>query len=158
MKMINREDYGKINVLYGIKCYDDMLFRDEFLQLFYEGDKQNVSLLLSYEDSSDKACYQLSCEKSDRCMSGVVTKLFQLKKIASKNAYAVICGPPIMYKFVIKELLAKGIPERQIILSLERHMKCGLGKCGHCQIEDIYCCQDGPVFSYDKIKDIKGAI
>jgi NAD(P)H-flavin reductase len=63
-----------------------------------------------------------------------------------------------MYKFVITELLAKMIPERQILVSLERHMKCGLGKCGHCQIQNYYCCQDGPVFSYDKIKDIKEAI
>jgi NAD(P)H-flavin reductase len=58
-----------------------------------------------------------------------------------------------MYKFVIKELLKKEIPQRQIIVSLERHMKCGVGKCGHCQIGEYYCCQDGPVFSYDKIKD-----
>jgi NAD(P)H-flavin reductase len=63
-----------------------------------------------------------------------------------------------MYKFVIEELLNKEIPERQILVSLERHMKCGLGKCGHCQINGIYCCQDGPVFSYDKIKNIPEAL
>lgn len=63
-----------------------------------------------------------------------------------------------MYRFVIDELLKKGIPEAHIYLSLERHMKCGLGKCGHCQIDNLYCCQDGPVFNYPTIKKIKGAI
>jgi NAD(P)H-flavin reductase len=69
----------------------------------------------------------------------------------------MVCGPPAMYRFVIDELLKKGIPERQIYLSLERHMKCGLGKCGHCQIDNIYCCQNGPVFSYNELKHIRGA-
>ena len=59
---------------------------------------------------------------------------------------------------VVAELLNKRIPETQIYLSLERHMKCGLGKCGHCQINNTYVCQDGPVFCYEKIKNIRGAI
>ena len=61
-----------------------------------------------------------------------------------------------MYRFVIKELLKKNIPEHQIIVSLERRMRCGLGKCGHCQVEGIYICQSGPVFDYSQLKDFKG--
>jgi len=65
---------------------------------------------------------------------------------------------PIMYRFVLKELLGKGIPETQIYLSLERRMKCGVGKCGHCQINGLYCCQDGPVFTYAQIKGVEEAL
>ena len=63
-----------------------------------------------------------------------------------------------MYNFVIKELLSKGIPERQILLSFERNMKCGNGKCGRCQIQNLYVCQDGPVFNYEQIKNLSEAI
>ena len=87
---------------------------------------------------------------------GVITTLIPGVDIEPARTFAAVVGPPVMYKFVIKELISKGIPEHQILLSLERHMKCGNGKCGHCQIEDIYCCQDGPVFNYDKIKNIRG--
>jgi sulfhydrogenase subunit gamma (sulfur reductase) len=63
-----------------------------------------------------------------------------------------------MYRFVLIEILGKGIPENHIYLSLERRMKCGVGKCGHCQINQIYCCQSGPVFTYDQIKNVPEAL
>jgi NAD(P)H-flavin reductase len=63
-----------------------------------------------------------------------------------------------MYRFVLMEMLGKGIPETQIYLSLERRMKCGVGKCGHCQINSLYCCQQGPVFSYANIKGFEEAL
>ena len=89
---------------------------------------------------------------------GLITSLIPGVDLDPANTYAVVVGPPIMYKFVIKELTGKKIPDNRILVSLERHMKCGLGKCGHCQIHNIYCCQDGPVFVYERIKDLKGAI
>ena len=63
-----------------------------------------------------------------------------------------------MYKFVIDELKKKGLHEEQIIVSLERHMKCGVGKCGHCAIEHLYCCIDGPVFNLTEVQGLKGAL
>lgn len=160
--LLNREKYNQVTVLYGIKCYTAMLFRDEFLQLFYKGDKENIEFFLSYEDSSDQACYDLSCERSDRCMSGVVTKLFELKDVTAKNTYAVICGPPIMYKFVVKELLNRNFDPKQIYMTLERRMKCGIGKCGHCIVGSgpniKYVCKDGPVFTYWDALKTKGMI
>jgi NAD(P)H-flavin reductase len=63
-----------------------------------------------------------------------------------------------MYRFVLMEMLDKGIPESNIYLSLERRMKCGVGKCGHCQINSLYCCQDGPVFNYADIKGFEEAL
>lgn len=67
-------------------------------------------------------------------------------------------GPPVMYKFVIRELEEIGFDDSDIIVSLERRMECGVGKCGHCQIEGIYVCQEGPVFTYDSIKDLMEAL
>ena len=71
---------------------------------------------------------------------------------------AVIVGPPIMYRFVIIECLNAGIDEEHIVMSLERHMKCGVGKCGHCQINHKYVCLDGPVFTYAEARHLKEAI
>jgi len=160
--LINRDKYGTITVMYGIRCYTSMLWRDEFLQLFYEGDKNNVEFYLSYEDSSDKQCYELQCERSDRCMQGVVTKLFELKEVTPQNTYAVICGPPIMYKFVVQELMKRNFDPKKIYMTLERRMKCGVGKCGHCIIgsgKNIkYVCKDGPVFTYWDALNTKGMI
>ena len=89
---------------------------------------------------------------------GLITTLIPDVTLEPERTFAVVVGPPVMYKFVIKELLKKEIPERQILVSLERHMKCGLGKCGHCQINGIYCCQEGPVMSYERIKGIPEAL
>ena len=89
---------------------------------------------------------------------GVITTLFPRIMINPRNTVAATCGPPIMYRFVLMELLGKGIPETQIYLSLERRMKCGVGKCGHCQINELYCCQDGPVFRYADIKGFEEAL
>lgn len=160
--LMNREKYGTITVMYGIRCYTAMLWREEFLQLFYEGDKNNVEFYLSYEDPSDKQCYQLQCKRSDRCMSGVVTRLFGLKEVEPENTYAVICGPPIMYKFVVQELMKRNFDPRRIYMTLERRMKCGLGKCGHCILGSgknvKFVCKDGPVFTYWDALNTRGMI
>lgn len=136
----NRRDFGKVNILLGCKTPKDMLFGNEV------------------KDWEKRLDVNFSCtvDKSDpdwKGNVGLITSLIPGVDLNPNRTFAVVVGPPIMYKFVLKELLKKDIPERQIILSLERHMKCGVGKCGHCQIENHYCCQDGPVFSYDKIKD-----
>jgi NAD(P)H-flavin reductase len=74
------------------------------------------------------------------------------------NTYALVIGPPVMYKYVLLELQIKQIPEDRIIMSLERRMKCGIGKCGHCQINGVYVCLDGPEFSYHTLKFLSEAI
>ena len=67
-------------------------------------------------------------------------------------------GPPIMFKFVILELYARSVPSENIYMSLERRMKCGVGKCGHCQINHLYACQDGPVFRFDRLRGVGEAL
>ena len=89
---------------------------------------------------------------------GLVTGLFKDLKITPETTYCVLCGPPVMYRFVIKELKDKGISSEQIYVSLERMMRCGVGKCGHCTIGPFYCCTEGPVFCLTEIESVKEAI
>ena len=161
--LLNREDYGEIAILYGVRSYATLLFGEEFLYLFFEGDKQDVRFFLSYEDPHDKEFYELMCERSDRACAGVVTKLFELLgEVSPENTYAIICGPPIMYKFVLRELDKRNFDPRRVHMTLERRMKCGIGKCGHCIVGSgksiKYVCKDGPVFSYWDALNTKGMI
>ncbi len=160
--LMNRGSFGEVTALYGVRCYDMMLFREEFIDLFRNGDENGVNFYLSYEDKDDDRCNQLECERSDRCTHGMVTSLFSLLDEVSDETHAVVCGPPIMYRFVVKELLGRGIPPERIYMTLERRMKCGVGKCGHCIIASggsvRYVCKDGPVFTYWDALNMKGMI
>lgn len=141
----NRRDFGKVDILLGCRDPQSMLFAKE---LDYWNERIDINFLCSVDQAAPDWEGNV----------GLITQLIPGVNLDPLKTFAVACGPPVMYRFVVAELLKKGIPEDQIYLSLERHMKCGLGKCGHCQIHDVYCCQDGPVFSYSRAKNIKGAI
>ncbi len=136
----NRRDFGRVHILLGCRSPKDILFREEV-----ESWARRIDV--------DFSCTVDRADPDWKGNVGLITSLIPGVDLDPTRTFAVVVGPPIMYRFVIKELLKKGIPEKQIIVSLERHMKCGIGKCGHCQIGNYYCCQDGPVFSYDEIKD-----
>jgi len=87
---------------------------------------------------------------------GVVGSLFKKPgvHVPVDNTVAFVCGPPVMFRFVIRDLLDMGFQERNIVSTLERYMKCGVGKCGHCCIGVAYVCVDGPVFTYQQIKSL----
>lgn len=141
----NRREFGKVDILLGCRNPKEMLFGDD----------------LEFWQKRVDVNFNCTVDKGDPDWAGnigLITSIIPGITINPERAFAVVVGPPVMYKFVISELLKKKIPERHIIVSLERHMKCGMGKCGHCQIDSLdnyYCCQDGPVFSYDKIKNVK---
>ncbi|HSB79136.1 MAG TPA: FAD/NAD(P)-binding protein [Candidatus Methylomirabilis sp.] len=140
-----RGSYGRVIILYGAKTPDELLFRDE---LDAWGRRGDVEL-------------HVTVDRGDldwRGNVGVITTLFPKLSVNPRNTVAITIGPPVMYRFVLIELLGKGIPEGQIWMSLERRMKCGVGKCGHCQINGLYCCQHGPSFSYTQIKGVEEAI
>jgi sulfhydrogenase subunit gamma (sulfur reductase) len=82
-----------------------------------------------------------------------ITDAFSEANIASENTAVILCGPPVMMKVAIDKLKAKGFEDKQIFMSFERHMKCGIGKCGHCNVAGQYMCKDGPVFRYDIARD-----
>ena len=85
---------------------------------------------------------------------GLVTTVLDNTGVDYANAVAIVCGPPIMMKFVTLKLLDLGFKPPDIYLSMEKSMSCGLGKCGHCRIGKYYACKDGPVFTYEQLKDI----
>lgn len=88
----------------------------------------------------------------------MITALIPPLSFVPANTIAVIVGPPAMYHSVISELQKKGLSSDRIMVSLERQMRCGVGKCGHCTIEHFYCCQDGPVFWLNEIEHMRGAL
>ena len=89
---------------------------------------------------------------------GVVTGLCNLMNSTCDNTIMVTCGPDIMMKFVVKDLLARQFSPEQIFISLERRMSCGIKKCGNCQIGPVFVCQDGPVFRYADVKDLPESV
>jgi NAD(P)H-flavin reductase len=137
--------FGRVLILYGARNPSELLFKDELKRW---AERSDVELLLSVDRGDETWTGNV----------GVITTLFKFISIYPRNTVAVTVGPPVMYRFVLMELLGKGISEGNIYLSLERRMKCGVGKCGHCQINHIYACQSGPVFSYRDIKGLEEAL
>jgi sulfhydrogenase subunit gamma (sulfur reductase) len=132
----HRERFGKIFLLYGARSPDIMLFRDELLSL---ANVEGINTLLAVErDPSGTWKHHM----------GLLTDLFKFVEIDPARTYACIVGPPVVYKFCLRELLALKLPKDRILMSLERRMKCGIGKCGHCSIGYKYTCIHGPVFTY----------
>jgi NAD(P)H-flavin reductase len=89
---------------------------------------------------------------------GLITKLMDGMKIVGDETYAIVCGPPIMFKFVCNQLSKMGVPMHRMFVSLERRMHCGMGKCCRCNIGSTYTCVDGPVFDYWSVMNLKEAI
>lgn len=133
----NRASFKRVVLLYGTRSPEDILFRDEFDDLITRADLEcHVTV---DKDPTGNWPYNI----------GVVTSLFdKVKNLDPDNTYAAICGPPVVYKFVIDELLKLNFSKGRILMSLERMMKCGIGKCLHCSIGHKYTCIDGPIFTY----------
>jgi sulfite reductase subunit B len=140
-----RHLFGRVLLLYGARNPSELLFLDEIEAWKQRGDIE----------------IHLTVDRGDEAWTGnvgVITTLFPKVQVHPRNTIAVTVGPPVMYRFVLMELLGKGIPEGNIWLSLERRMKCGVGKCGHCQMNHVFTCQEGPAFSYAQIKPLEEAL
>jgi len=139
----NRAKYKGIQVFYGAKTPGELMYQTD---------------LRTWEKSGALECH-LTVDRTNNGWNGnvgVVGTLFKKSgvNIPVENTVAFVCGPPIMFRFVIKDLLALGFKESNIVSTLERYMKCGVGKCGHCCIGVAYICVDGPVFTYQQIKKL----
>lgn len=141
------EEFGRITILYGAKSPEEMLFKDD---------------LAAWEASARFACSRtVDRITGGDCYSGgvgLITTLIPPLEVDADRTIAVIVGPPVMYRAVIAELKKKGVVAERILVSLERQMRCGVGKCGHCSIEHLYCCQDGPVFWLNEVAHLRGAV
>jgi sulfhydrogenase subunit gamma (sulfur reductase) len=140
-----RGQFGRVIILYGARNPSELLFQEE-LALWADLEGVELHLTVDRPDSTWQGNV------------GVITTLFPKINIYAPNTVAITVGPPVMYRFVLAELLGMGIRESNIWLSLERRMKCGVGKCGHCQINSLYACLDGPAFSYAQIEHVVEAL
>jgi len=142
----NRHDFKDVIFMHGARSPEEMLFRDEFLSM---RNREDLRLLLTVDKDPDKTWPE---------HIGMVTDLFKYVGLDPATTYAAVCGPPIVYKFVLQELLKRNFSKDRILMSLERRMKCGIGKCGHCIIGYKYTCLHGPIFTYWDAKYLQDLI
>jgi NAD(P)H-flavin reductase len=132
----NRDRFGNVTLMYGARTPREMLFREELSSLT---DVDALTALLTVDRDPDGGW---------KHHVGLLPTLFEHADLDPKRTYAAVVGPPIVYRFVLRELLARNFSKDRILMSLERRMKCGVGKCGHCSVGYKYTCIHGPVFTY----------
>jgi NAD(P)H-flavin reductase len=135
-------DYAKIIVKYGARTPKDIVYKEEIDSWRKKARHVDIEITTDIGDDTWKGNV------------GLVTTILKKESVNVGNAVAIVCGPPIMMKFVTFKLIDIGFRDSQIYLSMEKNMSCGVGKCGHCRIGPYYACKDGPVFTYDKIKEL----
>jgi sulfite reductase subunit B len=140
-----RHDFGRVTILLGAKNPSEILFRKQFDMWKHREDFDLIMTVDQPDDSWDGEV-------------GLVTRLFDRLEIDPSATYGAICGPPVMYKYVIDEMRKKSMDVDRIYVSFERRMKCGIGKCGHCGVGHQYACIDGPVFNYWEAMNLQEAI
>lgn len=140
-----RSEFGKVLVLFGATSPSVRMFVDDLADW-----KNNQTI--EFHETVDRG------DDTWTGNVGVITTLIPKVQFDPRRTVAVIVGPPIMYRFVINELKKRDIPDENIVMSLERRMKCGVGKCGHCQINGVYVCQEGPVFTLAQTRSLREAV
>lgn len=141
-----RSRFGQFHLLYGCRAPNELLFREDLAR--WRDDKS-----VNFHVTVDRP------DEQWRGRTGVVTTLFkELPKFDPEETRVVVIGPPVMFKFVVLEVLSRRIPQKYIYCSLERRMKCGVGLCGHCQANNVYVCLEGPVFKYGELKALREAL
>jgi NAD(P)H-flavin reductase len=141
----NRSDYQDVHILYGTKDPSQLLFDYQYEQ-WRRIDGVNLSIIVEKPDASWRG------------EVGLITKLLDGITISPADTYAIVCGPPVMFKFVCNQLSRIGVPMNRMFVSLERRMHCGMGKCCRCNIGSTYTCVDGPVFDFWSVMNLKEAI
>ncbi|HKS96321.1 MAG TPA: FAD/NAD(P)-binding protein [Terriglobia bacterium] len=139
----NRQQYGKVALLYGTRTPEDILYQKEL-------ERWRARFDLQIEVTVDRA------PAAWRGTVAVVTALIPRATFDPGRTTALLCGPEVMMRFAARALLDRGVSPNHIYLSLERNMKCAVGFCGHCQFGPTFICKDGPVFRYDRIAPLLG--
>jgi sulfhydrogenase subunit gamma (sulfur reductase) len=139
----NRKDYKKVTILYGARSVADLIYRSELDEW---GKRKDVNLVLTVDPGGETPDWKGKI--------GFVPPVMEEVGLDPKDAYVVTCGPPIMIKFAFQSLGKMGFPPERVITTLENRMKCGIGKCGRCNVGAKYVCIDGPVFSQEEINEL----
>ncbi len=137
----NRSQVNQITVIYGARMPGLLLYKEE-LNSWQKREDIHLVVTVDWGDKDWKG------------KVGLVPNVLEELAPSSENTIAVICGPPMMIKFTLPKLVALQFPDERIYTSLERRMKCGIGKCGRCNIGHLYVCKDGPVFNYAQLKNL----
>lgn len=138
-----RDQYGKVALLYGARTPEDILYKHDLEQ--WRG-RFDIEVKVTVDNAAGNW----------RGDVGVVTTLIRRALFDPSRTIAMICGPEVMMRFTIAELQSCGVGNENIFISMERNMRCGIGFCGHCQFGPVFVCKDGPVFNYDGIKNFFG--
>jgi sulfhydrogenase subunit gamma (sulfur reductase) len=136
-----RENFKDITIVYGAKSVDDLVYKDELAEWRTRSD---VRLVTTVDPGGETPEWAGEV--------GFVPTVLEKTAPSSENTIAIVCGPPIMIKFTFPVLEKLGFTEERIFTTLENRMKCGFGKCGRCNVGEVYVCKDGPVFSYEQLK------
>jgi NAD(P)H-flavin reductase len=139
--MRQRDRYRRLILLLGARTPDLLPYKDQLDEWIALMERLGVELHLTVDEAVGPWLYDV----------GVVTTLFPKAKVEPARTTAFMCGPEVMLRFAGRGLLELGVPADRIYLSVERHMECGIGLCGHCQLGPYFVCTDGPVFRYDVI-------
>ena len=134
-----RDEYGDLMLIYGARTSNDLIYKNELREL-----KKNMTVHLSIDKE----------EPDWNEFVGFVPQNVKDKVLWPQNSIAVTCGPPVMIKYVIQELKNMKFEDDRIFTTIENKMKCGIGKCGRCNIGSHYVCKDGPVYSWGKLKTL----
>ncbi len=136
----NRDKYNNIDIIYGARSPVDLCFK-------YDLDAWEKDKTVNLATTVDKG------DESWTGREGFVPQVLEQVAPSPDNTVAIVCGPPVMIRFTFPVLEKLGFTPEQMITTLEKRMKCGIGKCGRCNIGNLYVCRDGPVFTYAQIKD-----
>jgi NAD(P)H-flavin reductase len=137
----NRADYGDINLLYGARSPADMAFKSELPEWL---SRKDLNTVLTIDREAPDWEHRV----------GLIPNVLREMAPKAQNCVAITCGPPIMIKFTLQALKDLGFEDEQIVTTLEKRMKCGVGICGRCNIGTKYVCVDGPVFTNAQLKTL----
>ena len=140
-----RKDYGALTILHGVKTPHDLLYRERYDTWRHQ---PNTQVLLTSDEPG----------KTWRDHVGVVTELFDQLHLIPDKTLVMMCGPEIMMRVASNILSHQGIRPDSMFVSLERHMECGIGLCGHCQLGPFFLCKDGPVMRLDRLMPFLGKV
>jgi len=144
--LLHRERFRKVDILVGARSPEEILFKGDLAS--WSARRDDVRVLVSVDAARETWTGRI----------GVITTLFDEIDSDVEDAYAFICGPPVMYRHCLRKLLGMGLYENHLWMTLERRMKCGIGLCGNCQMNGLYVCQDGPLYSYREVRHLREAV
>jgi NAD(P)H-flavin reductase len=138
-----REKYKDITIVYGARSVGDLVYKHELKE--WE-ERPDINLITTVDPGGETPDWNGQV--------GFVPSVLEKANLSSKDTIAILCGPPVMIKFTIPVLQKMGFQDNDIYTTLENRMKCGVGKCGRCNVGKVYVCKDGPVFSYEEMKQL----